>query len=105
MAGMNVVFDDFKIGYQNINGYVLANSISPLAPPENPNKLRIFHQSTNYQNLKKDIQYAILYDQLSPITLPPDQGKAWVEVYMAYWKAVDLILKAEEATKNGYTVS
>lgn len=88
-----------------MSGYVLARSLSPLAPPENPNKLQAFFQSTNYQNVHKDIQYAVLYDRLSPLSLSPDEGKAWVEVYVSYWKAVGMILKAEEATANRYAVS
>jgi len=102
---MDAVFDDFKQGYLSMSGYILAGSLSPLTPPERPNKLREFFQSTNHQNVQKDIQYAILYDKSSPLSLEPEQGKAWVEVFVAYWKAVGMILKAEEATANRYAVS
>lgn len=105
MAGMDVVFNDFKNGYQNRSGYILANSLSPFAPPGNPNKLRTFQQSTNYQNVQQDFSYTLIYDKSSPVELGQDEGKAWVEIYVAYWKAVDAILKAEQTKKNGYTVS
>lgn len=98
---MDVVLDQFKDGCLNCRGYLLSNSLSP----EDPKQLRAFYQSTNFQNVEKDIKYAILWDQSSPLRLPQDEGQAWVSVYVAYWKAAGLILKAEEDTKNGDTVS
>lgn len=98
---MDVVLDQFKDGCLNCHGYLLSNSLSP----EDPKQLRAFYQSTNFQNVEKDIKYAILWDQSSPLRLPQDEGQAWVSVYVAYWKAAGLILKAEEDTENGDTAS
>lgn len=97
--GMDPIFAAFWESQQNQAGYDLSATLSPVAPPTQPARLHNFYRSTNFANAKNDFKYRILYDNSSPFKLTPEEGNAWVEVYLAYWKAVGEILDAEAASK------
>jgi hypothetical protein len=102
---MDVIFGDFRKSYEVGDGYGLAQTLSPIAPDSQPERFRNFHRSTNFQNVQKDFKYQILYDNTLPFKLPADEGNGWVEVYVAYWKAIGEIQIAEAAAKSGQQVS
>jgi hypothetical protein len=101
---MDIVFGDFKRAYGDGLGYDLSMTLSPVAPPDQPNRLRAFFRSTNYQSAKKDFQYRIMWDKSNGFIFGADEGNGWVEIYLAYWKAVGEILAAEEATQTNAKV-
>lgn len=101
---MEAVFKAFREAYGTVNGYQLSDTLLPSAPSQEPNRLRDFYRSTNYANVKSDIQYNVLYDRSSSLRLSTEEGKAWVDVYVAYWTAVGEILKAEESQKTNSLV-
>lgn len=101
---MDPIFEDFRKAYEEGNGYDLSMTLSPVDPDDQPNRLYKFFRSTNFAQVKKDLQYRILYDSATPFKLPAEEGNGWVEVYLAYWKAVGEVLNAENALKSNAKV-
>lgn len=101
---MEAFFKDFSEAYGAGKGYQLADTLLPFAPSQDPNRLHNFYRSTNAANVRSDIQYNILYDRSSTLKLSTEEGKAWVDVYVAYWTALGEILKAEEAQRTNSPV-
>lgn len=92
---MDLVFEDFRKAYEGGHGYDLAQTLSPLPPKDQPERLQNFYQSTNFAHAEKDFRYRILHDASLSFKLPKEEGNGWVEVYFCYWKAVGEILNAE----------
>jgi hypothetical protein len=101
---MEAFFKGFREAYGGGKGYELSNTLLPFATSQDPDLLRNFYRSTNVANVRSDIQYNILYDRSSTLTLSTEEGKAWVDVYVAYWTALCEILKAEEAQRTNLPV-
>lgn len=102
---MDQLIDELRNGYVNENGYDLANTLSPVAPASDPNRLYNIHRSTNFSQGLVQIRNKILYDNVLSQKLSNEEAYGWAEVYFAYWKAIGEILKAEEAVKNHIKVS
>jgi hypothetical protein len=96
---MESVFGNFRAAHIGGNGYQLSDTFLPISPLEEPRRLHDFYNSTNAANVKSDIQYNVLYDRQSTLRLSTEEGKAWVDVYTAYWTAAGEIIKAEDAQK------
>lgn len=101
---MDAFLLDFKDAYNAGNGYNLSMALYPVAPASDPNKLRAFHRSTNFEHVKKDIDYRFLYDDRSPLNCSLEESRAWVDVICAFWKFVGLMITAEAATEDNSKV-
>jgi hypothetical protein len=101
---MDPIFEGFKKAYEECNGYDLSMTLSPVDPDDEPDRLYKFFRSTNFAQVKNDFQYRILYDNDTPFKLLAEEGNGWVEVYLAYWRAIGEILNAEHATKSNSKV-
>ncbi|RAL67837.1 hypothetical protein DID88_008563 [Monilinia fructigena] len=97
---MDAFLHEFKAAYNEGNGYNLSMTLYPVAPSSAPNRLRAFHHSTNYEHVKKDLEYRLLYDDRSPLNCPIEEARAWVDVYCAFWKFVGLMIKAENVPED-----
>ncbi|KFY29382.1 hypothetical protein V491_00057 [Pseudogymnoascus sp. VKM F-3775] len=102
---MEAIFKNFREAHIAGNGYQLSDTLLPISPSEEPGRLRSFFNSTNAANIKSDIQYNVLYDRQSTLRLSTEEGKAWVDVYTAYWAATGEIIKAEDAQKTNSMVN
>jgi hypothetical protein len=92
---MNELFEDFAKAYALRNGYLLAQTISPVPPPNEPHRLKRIWQSTNSHSAKGDIKHFIKSQTSSRKTISHDEVNGWVEVYVAYWNAIGEILAGE----------
>jgi len=101
---MDSFFETFSSAFGRFNGYDLAATLSPLSPPSEPDRLYRFYRSTNIQSVSSDFKYRLLYDKSNPLRLGADEGNGWVEIYIAYWKAIGEILEAESAMKENRKV-
>ncbi|OJJ86540.1 protein csn12 [Aspergillus glaucus CBS 516.65] len=91
---MASVFTDFKEGHKELSGPRLAASLTPVAPPEYPDRLRSFYAYSNGANLHSDLRYFLF--QANGPKLPKQEQNAWIEVFSAYWKAAGEILKFDD---------
>jgi hypothetical protein len=103
-ATMDIVFDLFRDAHLTGKGYQLSETLTPVAPPNQPDRLYGFYRSTNAANVQKDIRYNVLYDSTTSLRLSTEEGNSWVEVYVAYWKAVGEILRNEEVRRTNSQV-
>jgi hypothetical protein len=104
IAIMEGIFKPFKKAHVTGNGYQLADILLPLPTASSPNRLNAFYQSSNFQSVRGDIEYQVIYGKSAGFKLSNSEGKAWVEVFVAYWKAIGELLKAEEATQMNAAV-
>jgi hypothetical protein len=101
---MDTIFKAFREAHLAGSGYQLSDTLIPVASLQDPEHIRTFFRGTNAANVKTDIQYNILYDRSSSLRLSTEEGKAWVDVYVAYWTAVGEILKVEDARRTNVPV-
>ncbi|EEH11333.1 COP9 signalosome complex subunit [Histoplasma capsulatum G186AR] len=98
---MRTIFIEFKEAQHTGIGSALAATITPVAPPSDPDRLRNFYYFTNFAKVQSDIRYALLQDRSTGVKLSKQEGNAWVEVFVAYWKAVAEIVEIEESPQTG----
>ncbi|KAL3423462.1 PCI domain-containing protein [Phlyctema vagabunda] len=96
---MESVFCDFREAHMNGDGYLLSQTLSPVDPPSQPDKLRNFYRSTNIASVKADFKYQVLHVNTTSTRLSNEEGNGWIDVYQAYWKAIGQILNAEDSTR------
>lgn len=95
---MNELFEEFTKAHAVRNGYLLAQTLSPVALPDEAFRLKKIWQSTNSHSAKGDIKRFIK----TQANLDPNGVSGWVEVYAAYWKALGEILAGEDG-KSSWT--
>jgi hypothetical protein len=84
----------FREAYENENGYRLAESLTPVAPPEDAGRLYSFHRSMNAMSTQSELRNSIIYK--TNVRFTKAEQSAWIELYTAYWKAVGELLAVEE---------
>ncbi|KAL8634801.1 MAG: hypothetical protein Q9228_007636 [Teloschistes exilis] len=89
---MDTVFQIFHQAQSQYAGPLLAATLSPIPPPHDPTLLRRFHKDSNVFSIQGDIQK---YIKARPSYLPNPEANAWIDIYVAYWKALGEILRAE----------
>ncbi|KAG6107821.1 COP9 signalosome (CSN) subunit [Claviceps humidiphila] len=99
---MNEMFEDFAKAHALHDGYLLAQTLSPVAPPNKPYRLQRIWLSTSSHNAKADIKQLIKSQKSQLRSVDHEELSAWVEVYLAYWNAVGEIL-AEQSGKSSWT--
>ena len=98
---MAALFSEFKRAQKIESGPLLAATITPVAPPQNPGLLRSFYNLSNPSDVSADIRFYLLQDRSTSVKLPKQEGKAWVEIFIALWKTVGEVLRAEDPAQKG----
>lgn len=96
---MEAILGQFRQAVADGHGYVLAEALTPIAPPEDAGRLYEFYRSNNAFSIQDALRNEIVYK--SQIRLPKAESNAWIEVFACYWKAVGEILAADEAMNQG----
>lgn len=96
---MDDIFETFRQGVREEKGYLLASSLTPEVSIGNPHRLHAFFSASNSSKIETDIRYAIIYN--NDVRLTKAEGKAWLEVFVCYWKAIGELLAAEELSQQG----
>lgn len=102
---MNALFDDIADAHRLRHGYILAQTLSPVPPPGEPNKLRQIWQSTNSHSVKGDMKHFLKASTGKKLKLSNDEVTGWVEVYTAYWHAIGEILAGESGKVFNFAMS
>lgn len=93
---MNELFDEFAAAYSSRRGYAIAATLSPVAPPGQPNRLKEIWRSANSYNVKGDIKHFLKASTSHRFRLDQDELNGWVDIFVAYWKALGHIIAGEE---------
>ncbi|KAI9689879.1 MAG: COP9 signalosome (CSN) subunit [Bathelium mastoideum] len=96
---MEQVLYDFRTAIRASNASLLASTITPAPPPHDPGRLYAILRSTNSYGVEADVRYGITYNSRE-ISLRKGQSAAWLDVYIAYYKVISLVLDAEEKTNQ-----
>lgn len=96
---MDAVVFDFAQAIKAQDGYALAETLSPVPPKNDSGRLYDLRRATNAYSVLSDFRFAI--GQNPNFKLDRQESAAWIDVYVAYWKAVSEILTAEESMNVG----
>ena len=96
---MDALFDDFKHAHSQESGPLLATTITPIAPSNDPNRLRKFHRESDEYSIAADVRYQITHYDRS-VQIKKQEANAWIEVYIAFWKTLGPILDAEDGVSK-----
>ncbi|KAI5864933.1 PCI domain-containing protein [Durotheca rogersii] len=97
---MDYLIQDFRAAYAELRGDRLAETLRPDVQAY-PSKLLSVWGRGNYRDVKGDLSF-LFYNNLprSGLSISRDEAAGWIEVYLAYWKALGLILAAEGIRDN-----
>lgn len=88
---------EFTIAIEDFNGWALATTITPVAPPEDPGRLYSIHHGASKYNIRSTVGEHIADDP----NLSDKEVTAWVDIFEAYYNTVGELLAAEEASNTG----
>ena len=89
---METIFTIFHQAQYQGAGPTLATTLNPIPPPHDPTLLHRFHKDSNVFSINADIQR---YIKIPQPHLTKAEANAWTDIYVAYWKAIGEILRAE----------
>jgi len=98
---MDSIFADFGSAYETLNGYLLATTLSPVPPQNDPARLYNFARSSTQHSIATDLRYKLQYNP--DLQLHKKEANAWLEVFSVFYKFVSSLLTAEEASNAGNT--
>ncbi|PSK53870.1 Protein CSN12 [Elsinoe australis] len=90
---MDRLLEPFRKGISEESGYVLAASLSPTPPSDDPSRSYAIARTFNNFTIQSELRSA-----LKPILPSRDEREAWTDIFIAYYKSLVELLAAEEAT-------
>ncbi|KAF2091153.1 hypothetical protein K490DRAFT_33379 [Saccharata proteae CBS 121410] len=96
----NPLLDNFIDALAEENGNALADALTPVAPPNDADLLSTFYRSANAFSVDSEIK-SFFASNARKVRLSKSETTAWVDIWVAYWKAVGEIFVAEEAARQG----
>ncbi|MCJ1404325.1 COP9 signalosome (CSN) subunit [Xylographa trunciseda] len=100
---MDIISRDFRAAHMNYSGPLLATTITPIAPLDDPTRLkRFFHSSSSFA-ISNDIRSSLLAHANTELRFSKVEGNAWVDVYIAYWKATGGILTVDDGETGAWS--
>ena len=93
---MASIFSDFKQAHANGTGWLLAGTITPVSPSQEPDRLQNFYYSTDSANVYSDIHDALIKDLQGPAKLHKSEIQLWVDIYATLWKVIGELLGVQE---------
>ncbi|CAG8892052.1 unnamed protein product [Penicillium nalgiovense] len=101
MGSLGSLGPAFKNAYLNGSGPELAAVLTPIAPSEDPGRLRSFYTFSTAEYLSKDLSYGLFHGK--SLKLPKAEQAAWVDIFAAYWEAIGEILRCCQCPHPGYS--
>lgn len=84
---MSSIFRDFHEAQRVGNGRLLASTLEPINTTQDPTRLESFANLSNYQSITADVRHYLVQDR-NAVKLPKAEINAWVDIFVAFWKAV-----------------
>ncbi|CAG7941240.1 unnamed protein product [Penicillium nalgiovense] len=103
MGSLGSLGPAFKNAYLNGSGPELAAVLTPIAPSEDPGRLRSFYTFSTAEYLSKDLSYGLFHGK--SLKLPKAEQAAWVDIFAAYWEAIGEILRCEDRVSGASVVA
>ncbi|KAL8643497.1 MAG: hypothetical protein Q9226_008333, partial [Calogaya cf. arnoldii] len=99
---MDTIFHIFHHAQYTRDGAVLGNLLSPIPPTGDLSLLQRFYKDSNVFNVQSDITQYIKSPQTA---VPKGERNAWIDIFVAYWKAIGEILRAESGNhRNDWAI-
>lgn len=97
---MDTIFQEFGEAFARQNGYQLSQTLTPELPND---MLRAIWRSAESYDIKTTLRRGIQSSaSASNFKLSHDEVNGWVEVYIAYWKAIgELLAVQDQSAANG----
>ena len=95
---MEVLFHNFERAQTDGLGPLLASTLEPVAPFDDPHRLHRLYQSSTPLDIAADLRSGLLAHTNTSVRLSRPEGQAWIDVYAAYWKAVGAIVRSAGAS-------
>ena len=99
---MEALFQDFENAHVHGSGHALASTLEPIAPAEDPNRLRRLYRSSTFGTVASDMRSGLVAHSNTSVRFTKQEGQAWIDVYVAYWKAIGEIVQMNEGTKSDW---
>ena len=96
---MDKLVGELAEAHSSGNGYIVAQILLPLSPPNQPDRLRSIWKGTNAASAKKDITRAMRRSSYIN-KLASDEFTGWADILSAYWKAASTIVPLTEHTEG-----
>ena len=100
---MDATFTDFREAHLKCSGPLLSTTIIPSAPPDDPNRLRRFFNASSNSTVQTDIRTGLLAHSNTTVRFSKLEGNAWVDVYVAYWRAIGELLLIEDGILSNWS--
>ena len=100
---METLFQDFKRAHLDGSGPLLASTLEPVAPFDDPNRLRRLYRSSTSSTIVHEMRNGLLAHSHTSVRFTKQEGQAWVDVYVAHWKAIGEIVQMGEGTKHDWS--
>lgn len=101
---METLFRDFQGGHLTGSGPLLSSTFLPFSPSNDPNRLRRLVSSSTISSIVSDLRSGFLSHQNSQVRLSKAEGQAWVDVYVAYWKAMNELVSVSERRDGSHSL-
>ncbi|SPO02126.1 related to CSN12 - signalosome component [Cephalotrichum gorgonifer] len=101
---MDKLAGELATAHSSGNGYLVAQILLPIPPPDNPDRLRSIWKSTNSATVRKDVSRSMKKSSYLN-NLPDDEFTGWLDILCAYWKALSEIVPMLEPADSGKTPS
>lgn len=97
---MDQIFQDFARAQDQLDGNLLATTISPEPPGHDPARLYNFLRSSSAHSIQTDLRYKLQYNP--DLRLEKKEAGAWLEVFSVFYKFAGHLVAAEEASNAGH---
>lgn len=101
---MDLLYHDFKQAHLLGSGPLLATTLSPVAPVEDPGRLQRIAFSSTQASVTADIRSGLLSQRDGGTRLSKQEGNAWADIYVIYWRAVYEIVSLSEGSRADHGI-
>ena len=99
---MDRLVTQFQQGYLYGSGPTLAQTLLPTAPSDDPAFLERICRFSNSLSISQDIKHKLLATNNPQVPLSKAEASAWADVYAAYWRAADELVRVQSGHDDKY---